>query len=57
MDLVLRQDNPSFLKTLHNIRNVTVDDNGVTLILSLCYDKFSPKEKSSFDNDIHLVPV
>ena len=56
MNLVLRQDNPSFLKTLHNIlRNGSMDNNDVTFILSRCYDKFSPEEKSSFDNNIHLV--
>ena len=57
MDLVLRQDNPSFLKTLHNIRNGVVDDEDVAFILSRCYDKFNTEEKSSFDNAIHLVPI
>ena len=57
MDNVLRQENRSFLKTLDNIRNGTIDDDDVEFFLSRCMDKLNTEEKYSFQNDIHLVPV
>ena len=57
MDNVLRQDNQSFLKTLHNLRNGSIDDDDVQFFLSRCMDKLSVEEKHKFHNAIHLVPV
>ena len=57
MDYVLRQENPIFLKLLHNIRHGTMDDDDTDLLLSRCLDNLSSEEKDKFKNAIHLVPV
>ena len=57
MDQVLRQDDPTFLKLLNNIRFGFIDDSDVELLLSRCFDRLCPEEQATFNNAIHLVPV
>ena len=57
MDHVLRQENPIFLKPLHNIRHGTIYDDDTDLLLSSCLDNLSSEEKDKFKNAIHLVAV